>query len=47
MIDDKGHKISISIPRDREGEYSPQIIPKGIRRFNGFDQKVISLYARK
>ena len=46
IIDDEGHKIPIDVPRDREGEYSPQLIPKGVRRFTGFDDKVISLYAR-
>lgn len=46
IIDDEGHKIPIDVPRDREGEYSPQLIPKGVRRFAGFDDKVISLYAR-
>ena len=46
IIDDDGHKLSIDIPRDREGEFAPKIIPKGVRRFTGFDDKVISLYAR-
>ncbi len=31
---------------DREGEFEPQLIPEGVRRFSGFDDKVISLYAR-
>ena len=46
VIDDDGHKLAVDIPRDREGEYNPKLIPKGVRRFNGFDDKVISLYAR-
>ncbi len=46
IIDDTGQKITIDVPRDREGEFSPQLIPKGVRRFNGFDDQVISLYAR-
>jgi putative transposase len=46
ILDDDGYKIPIEIPRDRSGEYSPKLIPKGIRRFNGFDDKVISLYSR-
>ena len=46
IIDEDGHKIAIDVPRDREGEFAPQLIPKGIRRFKGFDDKVISLYAR-
>ncbi len=28
---------------DREGEFEPQLIPEGVRRFSGFDDKVISL----
>jgi putative transposase len=46
VIDNSGKKLDIEVPRDRDGEYEPQIIPKGIRRFNGFDDQVISLYAR-
>lgn len=46
IIDGDGNQLNIEIPRDRKGEYAPQLIPKGIRRFNGFDEKVISLYAR-
>jgi putative transposase len=46
LIDDEGHKIKVDIPRDRAGNFTPQLIPKGVRRFNGFDEKVISLYAR-
>ncbi len=46
IIDEEGHKIPIDIPRDREGKYTPQFIPKGVRRFDGFDEKVISLYSR-
>ena len=34
------------MPRDRSGEYEPKLIPKGVRRFTGFDDKVISLYSR-
>jgi len=46
IIDENGSQITVDVPRDREGEYTPQLIPKGIRRFNGFDDKVVSLYAR-
>lgn len=46
VIDDDGRKLTLEVPRDREGEYNPQLIPKGLRRFNGFDEKVISLYGR-
>jgi putative transposase len=38
--------VEIEVPRDREGTFEPQIIPKGQRRFDGFDQKIIAMYAR-
>jgi putative transposase len=46
IIDENGSRITVAVPRDREGEFVPQLLPKGVRRFNGFDDKVISLYAR-
>lgn len=46
VIDGDGKKLEIEVPRDRDCEYEPQIIPKGIRRFKDFDDQVISLYAR-
>jgi len=46
VIDEDGHSLTIDVPRDRDGAYEPQLIPKGIRKFKGFDDKVISLYAR-
>ena len=46
LIDSEGRKLSIEVPRDREGEFAPLIIPKGARKFEGFGDKVISLYAR-
>jgi len=39
-------EMAVKIPRDREGAFEPQILPKGISRFSGFDDKIISLYAR-
>lgn len=36
----------VAIPRDRNGAFEPQLIPKGQSRFNGFDDKILSLYAR-
>ena len=38
--------MEIEVPRDRASEFEPQIIQKGQRRFNGFDDKIISMYAR-
>ena len=37
--------LDIVVPRDRDGEFEPKLIPKGVRQFYGFDDKVISLYA--
>ncbi|MEQ1720577.1 MAG: IS256 family transposase [Nitrosomonas sp.] len=39
-------ELPIEIPRDREGSFEPQIIPKHQTRWVGFDDKIISLYAR-
>ncbi len=38
--------VEISVPRDRNGSFEPQLVRKGQRRLPGFDEKVISLYAR-
>jgi transposase-like protein len=38
--------VAIEVPRDREGTFEPQLIGKHERRFTGFDDKVIALYAR-
>jgi putative transposase len=45
-IQGKNGKMDITIPRDRDGEFEPQLIPKHHRRFDGFDDKIISMYAR-
>ena len=38
--------LPIEVPRDRNGTFEPQIIEKHQRRFTGFDENIISLYAR-
>jgi putative transposase len=38
--------VSLSIPRDRNGEFEPQLVRKHQRRLPGFDDKVLALYAR-
>ena len=38
--------VRIEVPRDRDGSFEPQIIPKHERRFTGFDDKIIAMYAR-
>ena len=39
-------ELPIEVPRDREGSFEPQIVPKHQTRWTGFDEKVLSLYAR-
>jgi putative transposase len=39
-------EFEIEVPRDRQAEYEPIIIPKHQRRFDGFDNNIISLYSR-
>jgi len=38
--------LTIDIPRDRHGNFDPLLIPKHERRFTGFDEKIIAMYAR-
>jgi putative transposase len=38
--------LRIDVPRDREGTFEPQLIGKHERRFTGFDDKIIAMYAR-
>ncbi len=45
VIADEG-PLRIDVPRDREGSFEPQIIGKHERRFTGFDQKIVAMYAR-
>lgn len=38
-------ELEISVPRDRNSSFEPQLVPKGQRRLPGFDEKVLALYA--
>jgi putative transposase len=38
--------LTIDVPRDREGVFEPAIVPKQQREFKGFDDKILSMYAR-
>jgi len=38
--------IEIAVPRDRAGTFAPAVIPKHARRLSGFDDAVLSLYAK-
>ena len=39
-------EIEVKTPRDRNGEFSPQLIAKGQTRINKLDQQILALYAR-
>ncbi len=39
-------EAEIEVPRDRNGTFEPKIVPRHERRFTGFDDKILSLYAR-
>lgn len=45
VLTDKG-TLTLDVPRDRAGTFEPQLIPKHARRFSGFDDKILALYAR-
>ncbi len=45
VITDTG-KIDLDIPRDRQSTFDPQLIARYQHRFPGFDDKIISMYAR-
>jgi putative transposase len=38
--------VAVDVPRDRAGTFEPVLIPKHQRRFTGFDDKILALYAR-
>lgn len=38
--------VPVKIPRDRAGEFEPQVIPKHVRRVGGFNEMILSLYAK-
>jgi len=39
-------ELPLEVPRDRDSSFEPKIVPKGQTRFDGFDDKILSLYAR-
>jgi putative transposase len=45
LITDQG-EVQINTPRDRDGSFEPKIVRKRQRRFEGFDDKILALYAR-
>jgi putative transposase len=45
VLTDDG-SVDLEVPRDRAGTFEPVLIPKHERRFTGFDDKILALYAR-
>jgi putative transposase len=45
VLTDTG-RLALDVPRDRQGTFDPQLIAKYQRRFPGFDDKIVSMYAR-
>jgi putative transposase len=45
VLTDTG-QIDLEVPRDRRSTFDPQLIAKYQRRFPGFDDKIVSMYAR-
>jgi len=39
-------QVEIEVPRDRQGSFEPQLVKKGQTRLEGFDEKILALYAR-
>lgn len=37
--------VDLAVPRDRDGTFTPRLVPKGVRRLGGLDEMIISLYA--
>jgi transposase-like protein len=37
--------VTVELPRDRDGSFEPQIVPKHARSFDGFDDQILALYA--
>jgi putative transposase len=38
--------VDLEVPRDRNGDFEPRIVPKGTSRLKGFNQRIVALYAR-
>jgi len=38
--------VELDIPRDRNGSFEPKLVRKGERQLNGFDERIVALYAR-
>ena len=38
--------VDLDVPRDRNGGFEPKVVPKGTTRLKGFNDRIVSLYAR-
>ena len=38
--------VEVTVPRDRDGVFAPEVLPKHQRQFNGLDDKILSMFAR-
>lgn len=47
MVLTEDDPIRIEVPRNREGSFEPILISKQERRFTGFDDRIIAMYARR
>ena len=45
-VDTGSERVVLDIPRDRQGRFDPVLIGKYQRRFPGFDDKIVAMYAR-
>jgi putative transposase len=45
LVTEQG-EVPIEVPRDRNGTFEPKLVRKHQRRFTGFDEKILSMYAR-
>lgn len=45
-VQSEAGQFELEVPRDRSGSFEPQRVPKRTRRLQGFDDKIIALYAR-
>jgi putative transposase len=46
VTNEHGNEITLDVPRDRFGDFAPQLVQKHQTRLEGFDEKVIAMYAR-
>jgi putative transposase len=45
MVSSDVGDVELAVPRDRNGSFTPRLVPKGSRRLGGLDEMIISLYA--